>query len=570
MLGCDEKTAMLKMVRRLTVYLQSEIVDASKQTPSLVKRSEMTGFELSVVRGVDKVFKKQVLGDLPSTVAKLERQFIVIATKKGVIIEEKVAGKGSFKVATFASDYFSIKRPTDRIQFVTAKPHKLAADFSALATLKSKGKEKTLSGGGTGVVPGEASPSDSFIVHEEDEASPSDTFIVHEEDEASPSDTFIVHEDSPSSVGSLEEPVESKDLEEATPEIPAQDLHREMAVTPQGPPVKEVPLKQLTLGEMKELHKKIEEDLAGLDESSVEKRQALEKSKSELEAFMVKREKDIITWAEHKQMSEKEEYLYEIEITRELQGPGVVKMHSVIDLSSGEKIMIQEAAGFHLPATTGVRGYETTVVDLVKMFEVLSANQLTLAEVMKMMNMLEDAFRAVEGLHQKGYIHRDLKEQNILVTGDGHGRLTDFGTVAKQQGDSRKTVLTGTPHWMAPEVLRYCDSEKWDNLTEKCDIWSCGMILQSMISGGKVEDHPALGGLDRPMEVMFRLRGLKSEQYEKDYPKPDSVKDPLNHLIWWSTRFDPEERPTMSEFCQRFLEMKEQLEEEAKKEKGSR
>ncbi|MFQ5729844.1 MAG: hypothetical protein ACE5GN_05750, partial [Waddliaceae bacterium] len=194
MLGCDEKTAMLKMVRRLTVYLQSEIVDASKQTPSLVKRSEMTGFELSVVRGVDKAFKKQVLGNLPSTVAKLEHQCIAIATKKGVIIEEKVAGTGSFKVATFASDYFSIERPADRVQFVTAKPHKLATDFSALATLRSKGKEETLSGSGTGVVSREPSLSGSVIIHD-DEASPSDTSISHGDDEASPSDTFIFHGD---------------------------------------------------------------------------------------------------------------------------------------------------------------------------------------------------------------------------------------------------------------------------------------------------------------------------------------------------------------------------------------
>ena len=95
--------------------------------------------------------------------------------------------------------------------------------------------------------------------------------------------------------------------------------------------------------------------------------------------------------------------------------------------------------------------------------------------------IMHQLFSVVNYCHKMKIIHRDLKPENILINKNENGFLTikvcDFGTsLSFNRGDIQKQ-LVGSVYYMAPEVIK-----KKYNL--KCDIWSCGVIMYILLTGG--------------------------------------------------------------------------------------
>lgn len=78
-------------------------------------------------------------------------------------------------------------------------------------------------------------------------------------------------------------------------------------------------------------------------------------------------------------------------------------------------------------------------------------------------------------LHSQGIVHRDLKPENILFEKKTNLlKIIDFGIATRKKPEEILTLRVGTPYYIAPEVL--CKQ-----YTEKCDIWSVGVILFLMV-----------------------------------------------------------------------------------------
>lgn len=81
----------------------------------------------------------------------------------------------------------------------------------------------------------------------------------------------------------------------------------------------------------------------------------------------------------------------------------------------------------------------------------------------------------VEILHGYGIIYRELKPENILVTNDGHVKLTDYG-LSKMLLEDRTSTATfvGALEYMAPEVVK-------GNYGKEVDLWSLGILVFELI-----------------------------------------------------------------------------------------
>ena len=90
-------------------------------------------------------------------------------------------------------------------------------------------------------------------------------------------------------------------------------------------------------------------------------------------------------------------------------------------------------------------------------------------------------FNALQNIHRKGIVHRDIKPQNLLINEEtGELKVCDFGSAKRIESDQRSVSYIQSRYYRAPELMYDCQY-----YTSAIDVWSAGCVLAEMFLVGQ-------------------------------------------------------------------------------------
>ncbi|MHC5903392.1 Stk1 family PASTA domain-containing Ser/Thr kinase [Streptomyces sp. S6] len=145
------------------------------------------------------------------------------------------------------------------------------------------------------------------------------------------------------------------------------------------------------------------------------------------------------------------------------------------------------------------------------------------------LDILEPVLAALGAAHRAGFVHRDMKPENVLIGDDGRVKVADFGLVRSvgTVTESDGSVL-GTVAYLAPEQAEGGTADA------RVDVYACGVVLYEMLAGGQPHEG------ETPAVVLYK-------HLHEDVPPPSAVVPglpfELDELVASATARTPDVRP---------------------------
>jgi serine/threonine-protein kinase len=164
-----------------------------------------------------------------------------------------------------------------------------------------------------------------------------------------------------------------------------------------------------------------------------------------------------------------------------------------------------------------------TVRDVLREHGKLSAEQA--------LTILDPVLQALEAAHRAGFVHRDVKPENVLLTDDGRVKVADFGLAraisAATSSAATQGLLIGTVAYLSPEQVERGVADA------RSDVYGAGILLYEMVTG----TVPFAG--ETPLSVAY-------QHVNAAVPVPSSIRPGIapavDALVARSTARDPDNR----------------------------
>ena len=201
-----------------------------------------------------------------------------------------------------------------------------------------------------------------------------------------------------------------------------------------------------------------------------------------------------------------EKFEREINILIKTDHPHIIKLYEIYESQRSLYLVMEQCKGGEV---------FNKIIEHIRLKEMYTEKDAA--------NIFQQLMSSVEYCHNNGICHRDLKPENLLYLNKGEEkdnpiRVIDFGLSQIFIGRKLKTPV-GTIYYIAPEVFK-------GNYTEKCDIWSAGVILYMLLSG----DSPFAGPnnaviLSKILKLKYSFPDDKWKNISKE------AKDLLQHML---------------------------------------
>lgn len=137
---------------------------------------------------------------------------------------------------------------------------------------------------------------------------------------------------------------------------------------------------------------------------------------------------------------------------------------------------------------------------------------------------------ALQHLHKKKIIHRDLKSGNVFLMQSGIVKLGDFGISKGLRNSQEKAkTMVGTPYYLAPEII---NGQQYD---AKCDIWALGILLYELMTF-----KMPFNAVSLPLLSIKINRGVYK-------PPPSTYSNEIKDLLKKCLTIEPDKRPSIDE-----------------------